>query len=175
MTTVSELFDADSGTWKIDTVRNNFISPEAEAIFNIPLRRMGGDYTWAWSAEKTRIHTIKSAYQTLMIRNEHLALKEGLVIESSKMKKQLWTRLYGDMYHALIQCTHAKCFWREAREWMDIKLPYLHGLTWSRDILYDPHFDVADRTKIITVMWAIWTYRNNITHDKESMDPVQSL
>lgn len=55
MTTVSELIDVDSGTWKVDIVRKNFISPEAEAILNIPLRQMGGDNSWAWSAEKIGI------------------------------------------------------------------------------------------------------------------------
>ena len=77
-----------------------------------------------------------------------------------------------DMYHALIKCNLARRFWREAGEWLNIKLPELHELTWSRDILCDARFDAADRAKIITVMWAIWTSRNNITHDKASMDPV---
>ncbi|XP_073358248.1 uncharacterized protein [Aegilops tauschii subsp. strangulata] len=219
MNTVSELIDVESGTWKIDIVRNNFISPVAEAILNIPLRRMGGDDSWAWSAEKAGIYTVKSAYRTLIIRNEHLALEEGLVIESSETNKQMWTKLWKlnvvpkvrvfwwhvlpgilpvkstlkyrhiaslarckvclstdeDMYHALIQCTHAKRFWVEAREWLGINLPELHGLTWSRDILCDSRFDVSDQAKIIAVMWAIWTSRNNITHDKVSMEPMQSL
>ena len=80
-----------------------------------------------------------------------------------------------DMYHALIKCSHAQNFWREARQWLDVKLPELHTMTWSRDVLCDDRFDGSDRAKIITVMWAIWTSRNNITHDKASMEPVQSL
>ncbi|KAE8808101.1 alanyl-trna synthetase [Hordeum vulgare] len=55
---------------------------------------------------------------------------------------------------------------------MNIKIPELHGLTWSRDILCDPRFNASDRAKIITVMWAIRTSWKNITHDTASMDPV---
>jgi hypothetical protein len=36
-------------------------------------------------------------------------------------------------------------------------------------------FTDADPVKIITVMWAIWTSRNNITHDKGGLDPVQAM
>ena len=148
-----------------------------------------------------------------MIRNEHLALEEGSVTESSITDKQLWTRLWmpnvvpkvrvfwwrvlrkilpvestlkhrhitqlacckvcldadEDIYHALIKCTHAKLFWKEARGSLSVKLPELHTETWSRDILCDPRFDDVDEAKIITVMWAIWTSRNNITHDRESL------
>ena len=76
-----------------------------------------------------------------------------------------------DMYHALIKCSHAKCFWREASEWLHVKLPELHVITWARDILCDGMFDASDRAKIVSVMWAIWTSRNNITHDKANMNP----
>lgn len=40
-----------------------------------------------------------------------------------------------DMINALITCTCAKMFWREAREWLHIKLPELHTVTLSRGIL----------------------------------------
>ena len=169
--------------------------------------------------KKTGVYSVKSAYRTLMIRNEHRVLEEGSVIESSLTNKQMWTKLWKlnavpkvrvfwwrvlrgilpvestlnyrhiatlarckiclsadeDMYHALIQCSHANRFWIEARDWLGIKLPELHEMTWSRDILCDPCFDLSDQAKIISVMWAIWTSRNNITHDKASMDPKQSL
>ena len=49
---VSDLIDSDIGTWKMDVVRENFIPNEVAAILNIPLRRMGGEDNWAWSAEK---------------------------------------------------------------------------------------------------------------------------
>ena len=60
-----------------------------------------------------------------------------------------------DLMHALIKCSHAQSLWREAREWLHIKLPELHPLTWCRDILCDPRFSESDRAKIVTVMWAI--------------------
>uniref|UniRef100_A0A453JMD1 RNase H type-1 domain-containing protein n=1 Tax=Aegilops tauschii subsp. strangulata TaxID=200361 RepID=A0A453JMD1_AEGTS len=47
--------------------------------------------------------------------------------------------------------------------------------TWCKDILCDFRINEGDRAKIITVMWAIWTSRNNITHDKESLKPAQAL
>lgn len=71
--------------------------------------------------------------------------------------------------------SHAKRFWTEAMEWLHVKLPELHPNTWSKDILCDQRFSELDRAKIITVMWAIWTSRNNITHDRGSIDPVFSI
>ena len=78
-----------------------------------------------------------------------------------------------DMVHALIKCSIAQSFWTEARKWLNVKLPQLHLITWCKDILCDTRINEGDRPKIITVMWAIWTSRNNITHDKESMHPGQ--
>jgi hypothetical protein len=63
----------------------------------------------------------------------------------------------------------------EARSWLDLKLPDLHPTTWNKDILCDPRIDEGDRSKIITVMWVIWTSRNNVVHDKTSLDHVQSM
>ena len=80
-----------------------------------------------------------------------------------------------DLMHALIKCSHAQTFWIEARNWLQVKLPELHPMTWCRDILCDSRFLESGRAKIITVMWAIWTSRNNITHDRASMNPAQSL
>jgi hypothetical protein len=37
--------------------------------------------------------------------------------------------------HALIDCSHAKMFWKAAKELLLVKLPRLHPLTWERDIL----------------------------------------
>ena len=74
-----------------------------------------------------------------------------------------------DLMHALVKCTHAKRFWGEARGWLQVKLPALHPETWMKDILCDSRFQETDRAKIVSVMWAIWTSRNNITHDRESL------
>jgi hypothetical protein len=79
------------------------------------------------------------------------------------------------MRHALIKCSHARNFWREAEVWLKIKLPELHPDTWTRDILCDHLFSETDRASIITVMWSIWSSRNNIVHDKGAWDPAQSV
>jgi ribonuclease HI len=91
---VSDLIDHDTGSWKVDKVRTNFMAPEADAILNIPLRRGGGEDFWAWSLEKKGIYSVKSAYRALMSRNEHLALDEGTCTESSTTEKQMWTALW---------------------------------------------------------------------------------
>jgi hypothetical protein len=91
---VSKLIDAESGTWKVDLVRSNFIATEADAILNIPLRRGGGDDFWAWSLEKTGIYSVKSAYRSLMTHNEHRSLAEGTVTETSLSETHMWNMLW---------------------------------------------------------------------------------
>lgn len=81
----------------------------------------------------------------------------------------------GDIIHAMLRCSHAQTFWSEARFWLEVKLPKLHLSTWHKDIMCDARVAEVDRAKIVTIMWAIWTLRNNITDDKVSMDTVQSL
>ena len=39
---VADLIDAETRSWKIELVRQNFIAPEADAILNIPLGVGGG-------------------------------------------------------------------------------------------------------------------------------------
>ena len=80
-----------------------------------------------------------------------------------------------DMLHALIHCSHAKAFWKAARDRFQIYLPRLHPDTWARDILLDPMFLDEDRCKIITIMHSIWTSRNKWTHDREGYNPIQAL
>jgi hypothetical protein len=79
------------------------------------------------------------------------------------------------MMHVLIHCSHAKSFWVEARGWLDVKLPELHPTTWSRDILCDLLLAEEDREKIVTMMWVIWSSRNNVVHDKGSSNPTNSM
>jgi hypothetical protein len=178
---VSELVDSDNWTWKTEVVRANFIAPEADAILNIPLRQGGGDDFWACGLEKSGIYTVKSAYRSLVTRNEHSTLAEGTATTSST-EKQLWDKLWKlkvvpkvrvfwwkvmrgilpvestlhyrhiaplarckvclsaneDMMHALLYCSHAKGFWEEARNVLNLKVPVLHPATWTRDIICDP-------------------------------------
>ncbi|KAE8821891.1 Alanyl-tRNA synthetase [Hordeum vulgare] len=153
-----------------------------------------------------------------MTHNEHQALEQGTVTETSSTDKHLWSRLWKlkvlprvrvfrwrvlhgilpveeslkyhhiatvgtcklclhakeDMKHASLDCTHARRFWSAALDWLDIKRPELHPLTWSQDILSNPMFSDSKRAKLVTVMWAIWTSKNNATHDKRELDPALS-
>ena len=77
--------------------------------------------------------------------------------------------------HALVHYSHASRIWEEARLLFGINLPRLHPSTWARDILCDLRFIDKDRAIIITVMWAIWTSRNNITNDRASLNPIFSM
>jgi hypothetical protein len=80
-----------------------------------------------------------------------------------------------DMMHALIECSHAKQFWCAAKEVFFLKLPKLHPLTWTRDILCDPRNTPEERARIITVMYNIWTSRNNTTHGKSGYNPSKTM
>ena len=80
-----------------------------------------------------------------------------------------------DMMHALLECPYTRQFWDAMPEWIDVKRPTLHPLTWSRDILCDDQFSESDRATLVTVMWTIWTSQNNITHDKAAFNPIQSM
>ena len=74
----------------------------------------------------------------------------------------------------MVHCSHAKKFWDAARGRFDLKLPRLHPRTWTKDILMDSMFSVQERSQIISIMYQIWSSRNNITHDREQYDPVQT-
>jgi hypothetical protein len=80
-----------------------------------------------------------------------------------------------DMRHTLLKCTHARRFWDEARVLLDVKVPKLNPSTWAKDVLCDSIIRDDERGKMITVMWAIWTSRNNLTHDRVGLDPRQSM
>jgi hypothetical protein len=84
---VAELIDPTTGSWKIVLIRRNFILSEADTILNIPLRRGGREDFWAWSLENslenTGIYSVKTAYRSLVNRNEQRALDEGTITETS--------------------------------------------------------------------------------------------
>ena len=44
--------------------------------------------------EKSGNYTIKSAYRSLMTRNELSSLEEGTIMDTSSANKQLWTALW---------------------------------------------------------------------------------
>jgi hypothetical protein len=61
-----------------------------------------------------------------------------------------------NLMHALIECSHAKLFWNEAKEILNIKLPRLHPNTWAKDLLCEEFIAKEDKPKIITIMYSIW-------------------
>ena len=85
--TVSELIDEYTGNWDEQLVRQNFLQPDVEAILNIPLNPAGDEDTLAWSLEKSGIYSVKSAYRTLVTRNELSSLEEGTITEASSSNK----------------------------------------------------------------------------------------
>ena len=90
---VSDLICAESGTWDIPKIRNNFIAPDADAILNIPIRS-GGDDFWAWALGKLGNYIVKTAYRSLTTHKGQRALEEGTMTESSTTDKQLWSHLW---------------------------------------------------------------------------------
>ncbi|XP_073353887.1 uncharacterized protein [Aegilops tauschii subsp. strangulata] len=80
-----------------------------------------------------------------------------------------------DLEHALIHCSHSQRFWEEARQLLDIKLPRLHPSTWATDILCDARFSTRERASMISMMWSIWTSRNQWTHEGDKLDPANSV
>jgi hypothetical protein len=79
------------------------------------------------------------------------------------------------LYHALMECGHAKQFWRAARDILHLTLPNLHPETWAMDILCDAMFSQGERERLISIMSAIWDSRKRWTHDDTGYDPSKTL
>jgi hypothetical protein len=101
---VSDLIDTENWSWNSALVRRNFVVPEADAILNIPLRRGGGEDFLAWNLEKTGTYSVKSAYHSLMTRNELSTLAEGMVTETSNSENRCGIS-YGS-YRWLLKCEY---------------------------------------------------------------------
>jgi hypothetical protein len=59
------------------------------------------------------------------------------------------------LLHALAECHHARMFWTQARDILNVKLPKLHPVRWTADILTESWWSPEERAKVITVMWSI--------------------
>jgi hypothetical protein len=79
------------------------------------------------------------------------------------------------LYHALIDCEHAKSFWRVAQEFFELKLPRLHPHTWSKDILDREIVSKKDAAVAVSVMWTIWGSRNSYNHGEVKYQPLRSI
>jgi hypothetical protein len=80
-----------------------------------------------------------------------------------------------DVMHALIECSHAKLFWEVAKGLLLVKLPRLQPLTWAKDILCEKAFNQKEKAIIISVMYSIWSSRNNLTHGEAGYNPAKSI
>lgn len=69
----------------------------------------------------------------------------------------------------------AKLFWREAEGFFDLKMPRLHPVTWSRNLLDSSFISRECATIAVSVMWAIWSSRNKYTHEEVKYQPAQSM
>jgi hypothetical protein len=79
------------------------------------------------------------------------------------------------LLHALTECAHAKLFWAAAKDVLKVKLPRLHPETWASDILIEPWFTGRERAIVVTVMYSIWSSRNNWTHGGKGYDPETAI
>jgi ribonuclease HI len=77
--------------------------------------------------------------------------------------------------YALIECSHAKLFWEAAKEILLVKLPKLHPVTWAKDILCESFFNQQEKAIITSVMYSIWSSRNNLTHGESGFSPAKTM
>ena len=62
---VQELIDTHTDDWNVEEVKKHFIQPDVQAICNIPPGHDVED-TWAWSLERSRQFSARSAYRALI-------------------------------------------------------------------------------------------------------------
>lgn len=79
------------------------------------------------------------------------------------------------LFHALVQCEHARMFWNATLDFFQVKLPKLHPSTWTLDLLDSKMVQKDQATIIISVMWTIWSSRNKYTHEEIKYQPHKSV
>ena len=79
------------------------------------------------------------------------------------------------LLHALTECPHAKLFWTALKDVFKVKLPRLHPGTWSADILVEPWFTGREKAIVTTVMYTIWSSRNNWVHGGRGYEPDDAI
>lgn len=78
-------------------------------------------------------------------------------------------------FHALLECTYARCFWFKLRELTGIKLPELNPESWASKLLDDTTCGERDRSIILCGMWSLWQTRNDLQHGKAPIDTVAAI
>jgi hypothetical protein len=69
-------------------------------------------------------------------------------------------------YHKMISCSYVSQLWKSLVELTRVKIPDLHPVTWTTDILDDGICRECDRSIILCGMWSLWTSRNDRKHRK---------
>jgi len=66
-------------------------------------------------------------------------------------------------------------FWTAAKDALNLKLPRLHPLTWTEDILSKSSFTSLGREMTISIMASIWDPRNKWSHDDQGYSPENTV
>jgi hypothetical protein len=84
------------------------------------------------------------------------------------MEKISFCKTYGakeeTTFHALFECTWARCFWQDLKLVTSIKLPDFHPLTWTTNVIVGKLNFGEEACMILCGSWAVWTERNAICH-----------
>ena len=68
------------------------------------------------------------------------------------------------LFHVAFECSMARRFWQAAKELIGVKVPVLHPVTWTRDLLTGEHCSGQDAELIICGVWSLWSGRNARKH-----------
>jgi hypothetical protein len=77
--------------------------------------------------------------------------------------------------HALIDCSHARLFWDAEKHLHLIKLPKLHLLTWAKDILCESFLNQQEKAIVTSIMYSIWSLRNNLTYGEAGFNSAKTM
>lgn len=79
------------------------------------------------------------------------------------------------MYHSLLKCDHKKQFWVVAEEQFGLSMPRLHPKSGAMDIIDGTKLQKKETPLAVTVMWTIWSSRNNFVHGENVYQPLKKL
>lgn len=92
--TVSDLIEHSGGFWNEQTLAQNFIHADAQAIRRIPLGRARDDF-WAWEGERHGLYTVRSAYRALVEKEtQERDFKSGQPSHSAGNNNPLWRKIW---------------------------------------------------------------------------------
>jgi hypothetical protein len=80
--------------WNVSLIRNLFFAPDANPILTIPLCLSAGEDVMAWEREKSCIYSVRSAYRSIVLKNQGEELVQSDVAPSSSDGKDKWKTLW---------------------------------------------------------------------------------